>query len=110
MKLLGVATIFLASGANALMAPSATGRGAVLSNSRVAAISMDGQKRGDASLSSHKINLWEQQQAFEKGTVFKSVSPTVSGLEEKGYLYDTGEGFKFKKVEKKKKGIKAKKE
>ena len=56
---------------------------------------MDGSKalkRGDLSLDSNRINLFEQQQRFEESTTFKAVSPTIAGLVEKGYMVKDSDG------------------
>lgn len=63
-------------------------------------------KRGENSLDSNKIDLMQQQLNFEKTDLFKNVSPTIAGLEEKGLVYSTEMGYvatravKVKKVKK----------
>ena len=63
-------------------------------------------KRGEMSLESNKIDLMKQQLDFEKTDLFKGVSETIAGLEEKGMVYSTEMGYiatravKAKKVNK----------
>ena len=63
-------------------------------------------KRGEMSLESNKIDLMKQQLDFEKTDLFKGVSETIAGLEEKGLVYSTEMGYvatravKAKKVKK----------
>ena len=63
-------------------------------------------KRGENSLESNKIDLMQQQLDFEKTDLFKGVSETIAGLEEKGLVYSTDMGYvatravKVKKVKK----------
>ena len=63
-------------------------------------------KRGENSLESNKIDLMQQQLDFEKTDLFKGVSETIAGLEEKGLVYSTDMGYvatravKAKKVKK----------
>ena len=63
-------------------------------------------KRGEMSLESNKIDLMQQQLDFEKTDLFKGVSETIAGLEEKGLVYSTDMGYvatravKVKKVKK----------
>ena len=63
-------------------------------------------KRGENSLESNKIDLMQQQLDFEKTDLFKGVSETIAGLEEKGLVYSTEMGYvatravKVKKVKK----------
>ena len=52
------------------------------------------------------VDLMQQQLDFEKTDLFKNVSPTIAGLEEKGLVYSTEMGYvatravKVKKVKK----------